>query len=81
VLPARRRVSGLEEVVDGGYGVGSASPLEDGAQPLGHPIMGFHETMTFVAPEAEGYGEAAPDVWFYDEDAARRSGFHAAGED
>jgi hypothetical protein len=79
--PSPRRVSGLDEVVDGGFGVGSAAPIEDGAQPLGHPIMGYRETRTFLVPEALGYGDTDPDVWFYDEDAARRSGFHAAGED
>ncbi len=80
-LPAQRRVSGIDEVVDGGYGVGSAAPIEGGAQPLGHPIMGYHERRTFLVPEAPGYGESEPDVWFYDEDAARRSGFHAAEEE
>ncbi len=80
-LLAQRRISGLEEVIDGGFGVGSAAPLEDGAQPLGHPIMGYHETRTFVVPEAPGYGDTEPDVWFYDEDAARRAGFHASGEE
>ncbi len=79
--PAARRISGLDEVVDGGYGIGSAAPIDDRAQPLGHPVKGFHETRTFVAPEAEGYDDAEPDVWFYDEDSARRAGFHAAGED
>jgi hypothetical protein len=80
-MPSSRRVSGLDEVADGGYGVGSAAPIEDGAQPLGHPIMGYREARTFIVPEAPGYGGAEPDVWFYDEDAARRAGFHAAGED
>lgn len=78
--PSGRRISRFEEIVDGGYGVGSAAAIDDGAQPLGHPVMGFRDTHTFVAPGAEGYGEAEPDVWFYDEDAARRSGFRAHGE-
>jgi low affinity Fe/Cu permease len=78
--PMSRRISTLEEVVDGGYGVGSAAALPDGAQPLGHPIMGFRDSMTF-AREGEGAPAASADVWFYDEDAARRSGFRPVGEE
>ena len=33
-----RRISGFEELRDGGFGVGSAAPLDDGAQPLDHPV-------------------------------------------
>ena len=35
-----RRVSEFDELRDGGYGVGSAAPLDDGAQPLDHPVQG-----------------------------------------
>ena len=31
--------------------------------------------MTYRTPEASGYDSAEPDVWFYDEEAARRAGF------
>ena len=33
-----RRTSSLDEIRDGGYGVGSAAPIEDGAIPLGHRV-------------------------------------------
>lgn len=78
--PMSRRISSLEEVVDGGYGVGSAAALPDGAQPLGHPIMGFRDSMTFARQGQRAPGASA-DVWFYDEDAARRSGFRPVGEE
>jgi hypothetical protein len=76
--PMSRRISSREEVVDGGYGAGSAAALPDGAQPLGHPIMGFRDSKTF-AREGEGAPGATADVWFHDEDAARRSGFRPVG--
>jgi hypothetical protein len=75
-----RRISEYDEVRDGGYGVGSAAPLGDGAQPLGHAVMGYRESNTFVAPGDPRYDEAEPDVWFFNEEAARRAGFNRAGE-
>ncbi|WP_377645235.1 hypothetical protein [Oryzobacter terrae] len=72
---AARRISEFHELRDGGYGVGSAATLDDGAQPLDHPIAGYRDTMTFRSPGDEGYDDAQPDVWFYDQDAAERSGF------
>jgi hypothetical protein len=73
-------VSEYEEVVDGGYGMGSAAPIGDGAQPLGHAVKGVRDGNQFLSPGDEGYEDAEPDVWFYDEDAARRSGFTRRGE-
>jgi hypothetical protein len=70
-----RRTSSLEEVRDGGYGVGSAAPLDDRAMPLGHPIKAWEDTKTFVTPEDEGYNDAEPHVWFTDADAAERADF------
>jgi hypothetical protein len=70
-----RRTSELAEVRDGGYGVGSAAPLDDGALPLGHPVKAWEDTKTFVTPEHEKYHEAEPHVWFTDAEAAQRAGF------
>ncbi len=79
--PAReRRISEYDEVRDGGYGMGSAAPLEDGAQPLGHAVKGYRESNTFVAPGEPGYDDAEPDVWFFNAEAARRAGFNPASE-
>ena len=58
--------------------MGSASPLDDGAQPLGHAIKGLRESSTFVGPGDPGYDDAEPDVWFFNEEAARRAGFNRA---
>ena len=75
-----RRVSGFDEVVDGGFGLGSAAPIADGAQPLGHAVKGRRDGTTFVGPDDAGYDDVEPDVWFYSEEAARRAGFHRDGE-
>ena len=69
------RTSSLDEIRDGGYGVGSAAPIDDGAVPLGHPVKAWEDTKTFVAPDHEKYDEAEPHVWFADEHAAQRAGF------
>ena len=76
---AARRISDFHELRDGGYGVGSAAPLEDGAQPLDHPVQGHRGSMTFHVPGDPGYDTAEPDVWFYDEGAAERAGFRRSG--
>lgn len=76
--PRGRRVSDFDEIRDGGFGVGSAAPLEDGGQPMGHPVAAYRDTMSFRTPGDPGYDETDPDVWFYDEAAAERSGFHRA---
>lgn len=76
--PTGRRISALFELRDGGFGVGSAAPIEDGAQPLDHPVQAYRDTMTFREPGVPGYDSAEPDVWFYDASAAERSGFRPA---
>lgn len=73
-----RRTSSLDEVRDGGYSVGSAAPIDDGAMPLGHPVKAWEDTKTFMAPDDPGYDEGEPDLWFTDEAAARRARFGPA---
>jgi len=70
-----RRTSALEEVRDGGYGVGSAAIIDDGAIPLGHPVKAWKDTRTFVTPNHPSYGNADPHLWFTDADAAQKAGF------
>ena len=69
-----RRTSSLEEVRDGGYGVGSAATIDD-AVPLGHPVKAWEDTKTYVAPGHDHYDAAEPHVWFTDGGAAERAGF------
>ncbi|MDO5628102.1 MAG: hypothetical protein Q4G43_07255 [Mobilicoccus sp.] len=75
-----RRVSEYDEVRDGGYGVGSACPIDDGAMPLGHPVKAWNDTMSYVDSDHGRYADAEPHVWFTDADAAQRAGFHRAGD-
>src|SRR4051812_19082587 len=77
---AGRRTSGFDEVVDGGFGIGSAAPIADGAQPLGHAVKGIRDGKTFLGPDDAGYDDVEPDVWFYNEEAARRAGFRRQGD-
>ncbi|GAB3587439.1 PRC-barrel domain-containing protein [Calidifontibacter terrae] len=72
-----RRISGYDEVVDGGYSVGSAAPIHDNAQPLGHGVRAWQDTMSFRDGD-ETDGEREPDVWFLDSNAAQNAGFHPA---
>jgi hypothetical protein len=72
--------SSSDEVRDGGHGWGSAAPLDSGAQPAGHPVKAWHDSMTFVLPDEEGYEGSAPHEWFVDAETAERAGFrHAHG--
>jgi hypothetical protein len=73
-----RRVSDLGEVRDGGYSVGSAATIDDGAMPLGHPVKGWEDTKSYLTPDHPRYDDAEPHVWFTDPDAAERAGFHRA---
>lgn len=72
------RVSDLHEVVDGGFGIGSAAPIADGAQPLGHPIKANIDTKTYQDLHSPWYAHTQPDVWFLDVGFAERAGFHRA---
>ena len=74
-VPARREVSTIEEVVDGGYGWGSAAPVWDGAMPLGHPVKANRAWMQCQAPGDQWYDQIHVDVWFTDVDTAQRFGF------
>lgn len=73
-----RRESGYDEVVDGGFGIGSAAPIADGAQPLGHPVKAWHDRKSYLMPGDQGYDDGRPDLWFYNEESARRAGFRPA---
>lgn len=79
--PWGRRIAGVGEIRDGGYGVGSAAPFPDGAMPQDHPVQAYHDTMTYRTEDSPGYDSTEPDVWFYDEFAAERAGFQRSQED
>ncbi|MGE9809224.1 MULTISPECIES: hypothetical protein [unclassified Janibacter] len=70
-----RRISSIEEIRDGGYGIGSAATLEDGAQPFGHDVKAWEDTRTHLQPGDEGYDGVDPHLWFADGESAERAGF------
>jgi len=65
-------------VRDGGYSVGSAARIDDGAMPLGHPVKAWEDTKTYATPDHPRYEDAEPHLWFTDPDTAERAGFHPA---
>ncbi|WP_151525607.1 sunset domain-containing protein [Serinicoccus kebangsaanensis] len=69
--------SDADEVRDGGHGWGSAAPLADGGTPEGHPVKAWHDTMTYVLPDEEGY-DADPHECFVDAETAEQAGFRHA---
>ena len=69
------RISEPREVMDGGYGWGSAAPIADGAMPVGHPVKANWHWMKFQAPGDPWYDRMTPDVWFVDAQTARDNGF------
>lgn len=42
-------------VIDGGWSVGSAAPIEDGCMPLGHPIKGVYALGIYQVPGSGWY--------------------------
>lgn len=74
-----RRVSSLDEIRDGGYGVGSAAPIDDGAMPMDHAVKAWEDTKSYLCPGEDGYDGADPHVWFLNGDYAQEAGFHHAG--
>lgn len=74
-----RRLSSVEEIRDGGYGVGSAAPIEDGAMPLDHAVKAWEDTKTYLVQGEDGYDGVDPHVWFLDDRSAERAGFDHAG--
>ncbi len=73
-------MSTIEEVRDGGYGVGSAAPLPDGRTPFGHPVKAWNDTKTYRDEHSPNYAASTPEVWFTDARAAERAGFRRVEE-
>ena len=76
---AARRISDFHELRDGGFGVGSAAPLDDGVQPLDHPVQGFRESMTFGLPGDPRLRHGRARRVVLRRGAAERSGFRRSG--
>jgi large subunit ribosomal protein L22 len=66
---------GVEEIAPGPYGVGSASPLDDGSAPAGFDIKGNADSMKFHTTDSPWYGRTKAEVWFNTAEAAVAAGF------
>jgi hypothetical protein len=59
----------------GPYGAGSAKAASDGTGPVGWTVKGNEESMLYHTPDSPNYKRIVHDVWFRDEESARRAGF------
>ncbi len=57
------------------YGAGSARVAAGGGGPSGWRIKGHEGSMLYHTPDSPNYNQVVHDVWFKDEDSARRAGF------
>lgn len=65
----------LVEIPEGRFGQGSADPGDDGSGPDGWAIKGNENSMLFHTEDSPAYGRTKAEVWFQDEEAARKAGF------
>ena len=66
---------------DGGYGVDSAAPLEDGSAPEGFTVKGNKDSMKYHTTESQWYDQTVAEVWFTTAEVAEAAGFEAPGGD
>ena len=72
---AAARIASVEEVPAGPHGKGSAKAGADGSGPAGWLIKGNADSMLFHGPDSPAYEQTIAEVWFFDEDTARKAGF------
>ena len=69
------KFASIEDVVAGPYGKGSALANADGSGPAGWTIKGNADSMLYHTTESRWYGQTIAEVWFADEESARKAGF------
>ena len=75
VAGAAARIASIDEVPVGPHGRGSAKAGVDGSGPVGWLIKGNADSMLFHGPDSPAYEQTVAEVWFFDEDTARKAGF------
>ncbi|KGN34264.1 hypothetical protein N802_12955 [Knoellia sinensis KCTC 19936] len=65
----------LVSIPEGRFGKGSADPAEDGSGPDGWAIKGNENSMLFHTEDSPAYRKTKAEVWFQDEETARKAGF------
>lgn len=69
------KFAAIEDVPAGPYGLGSAKANADGTGPAGWTIKGNADSMLYHATESPWYSQTIAEVWFADEESARKAGF------
>ena len=65
----------LDDVPPGPHGKGSAAAGPGGEGPEGWLIKGNADSMLFHGPDSPAYEQTIAEVWFFDEESARKAGF------
>ncbi|WP_319446571.1 MULTISPECIES: hypothetical protein [unclassified Mycobacterium] len=68
-------IAALADVPAGKHGPGSATPGAGGSGPQGWTIKGNEDSMLYHTTESPSYKRTIAEVWFFDEDTARKAGF------
>ncbi len=69
------KFASIDDVAAGPYGKGSATANADGSGPAGWTIKGNADSMLYHTTESRWYGQTIAEVWFADEESARKAGF------
>ena len=59
----------------GDFGPGSANSGPDGGGPVGWDIKGNADSMLYHPPDSPYYSQTIAEVWFFDEETAKKAGF------
>ena len=71
----RAGVAKLADVPPGPYGKGSAKAGAGGSGPAGWTIKGNADSMLYHPPDSPAYDVTIAEVWFFDEETAKKAGF------
>jgi len=65
----------VDAVPPGPHGKGSAAAGADGSGPAGWLIKGNADSMLYHPPDSPYYSQTIAELWFFDEDTAKKAGF------
>ena len=72
----RDAATGSAAALDEPYGAGSLRlPAAAGGAPSGYTVKGNEDSMLYHTVDSPSYEQTIAEVWFRDEDTARRAGF------